>query len=234
MSSAAVLSYIVQLKDGVDKAIHLEWLKGYLGKNSRVIHIYEQFKHLYAAEFDKETLAFVRASPDVQDVQEDSDAHISPSKECTHIVQVKKGADMAKHLQWLQEHLSGESSVVHVFDHLNMYAGIFDDKTIALILGSSDVQAVEKNGPAHILPVPGPGVAAFAALPPILPISDKYIITLKEGVDKKKHFHWLREHMTSDCEVTDVLHSLNMYIGRFNEETVQVIRTSSDVKHVTK
>ncbi|OBZ73258.1 hypothetical protein A0H81_06727 [Grifola frondosa] len=66
-------SYIVRLKPGVDKSVHLTWLRERLGRNSEITHDYNAgFLNAFAGKFDEETLNFLRASPDVENISEDS------------------------------------------------------------------------------------------------------------------------------------------------------------------
>ncbi|OBZ71070.1 hypothetical protein A0H81_08992 [Grifola frondosa] len=64
-------SYIVRLKPGVDKSVHLTWLRERLGRNSEITHDYNAgFLNAFAGKFDEETLNFLRASPDVENISE--------------------------------------------------------------------------------------------------------------------------------------------------------------------
>nr|BAC57455.1 serine proteinase [Grifola frondosa]BAC57966.1 serine proteinase [Grifola frondosa] len=66
-------SYIVRLKPGVDKSVHLTWLRERLSRNSEITHDYTSgFLNAFAGKFDEETLNFLRASPDVENISEDS------------------------------------------------------------------------------------------------------------------------------------------------------------------
>ncbi|OBZ72820.1 Proteinase R [Grifola frondosa] len=66
-------SYIVRLKPGVDKSLHLTWLRERLSRNSEITHDYTSgFLNAFAGKFDEETLNLLRASPDVENISEDS------------------------------------------------------------------------------------------------------------------------------------------------------------------
>ncbi|KAI0357074.1 subtilisin-like protein [Trametes cingulata] len=66
-------SYIVRLKDGVDKAGHLKWLKERLSTTSRITHDYPvEFSNSFAGKFDEETLRVLRASDEVERISEDA------------------------------------------------------------------------------------------------------------------------------------------------------------------
>ncbi|OBZ72814.1 Aqualysin-1 [Grifola frondosa] len=65
-------SYIIRLKSGVDKSVHLTWLRERLSRNSEITHDYHSgFLNAFAGKFDEETLNFLRASPDVENISED-------------------------------------------------------------------------------------------------------------------------------------------------------------------
>ncbi|OBZ73261.1 Proteinase R [Grifola frondosa] len=65
-------SYIVRLKPGVDKSLHLTWLRERLSRNSEITHDYASgFLNAFAGKFDEETLNMLRASPDVENISED-------------------------------------------------------------------------------------------------------------------------------------------------------------------
>ncbi|TBU26394.1 hypothetical protein BD311DRAFT_762557 [Dichomitus squalens] len=69
-------SYIVALKDGVDKEAHLKWLRERLSEQSRIENDYS-FLNSYSGIFDDETLAVIRASPDVSRIEEDAQIRLS-------------------------------------------------------------------------------------------------------------------------------------------------------------
>ncbi|KAI0776909.1 hypothetical protein BD413DRAFT_490999 [Trametes elegans] len=66
-------SYIVRLKDGVDKAQHLRWLSTRLGAASTITHDYPAaFANAYAGTFGEAALDALRRSPDVARIAEDA------------------------------------------------------------------------------------------------------------------------------------------------------------------
>ncbi|KAI0366477.1 serine proteinase [Pilatotrama ljubarskyi] len=66
-------SYIVHLKDDVDKARYLRQLKGQLGANSTVEFDYPSgFANAFAGTFEEESLNIIRASSEVESIYEDA------------------------------------------------------------------------------------------------------------------------------------------------------------------
>ncbi|PSS34004.1 hypothetical protein PHLCEN_2v1908 [Hermanssonia centrifuga] len=66
-------SYIVKLKDHVVKTNHLSWLSQHLGASSAVTHAEwdTDFLHGFAGTFSTVALNALRASPDVEYIEED-------------------------------------------------------------------------------------------------------------------------------------------------------------------
>ncbi|KAI0357075.1 serine proteinase [Trametes cingulata] len=66
-------SYIVHLKDNVDKSRYLRELNGQLGANSSVEFDYPSgFANAFAGTFEEDTLNYIRASSDVESIYEDA------------------------------------------------------------------------------------------------------------------------------------------------------------------
>ncbi|KAI0357076.1 hypothetical protein OH77DRAFT_126188 [Trametes cingulata] len=66
-------SYIVHLKAGVDKAAHLEWLRGRFAEGDEITADYPaRFSNSFAGKFCEATLDDLRASPDVESISEDA------------------------------------------------------------------------------------------------------------------------------------------------------------------
>ncbi|KAF6753433.1 hypothetical protein DFP72DRAFT_901673 [Ephemerocybe angulata] len=63
-------SYIVHLQTGVDKEAHFRALRLHLHGTSDIKDDYK-LRDMYSGTFDEETLDFLRASPDVERIEED-------------------------------------------------------------------------------------------------------------------------------------------------------------------
>lgn len=59
-----------------------------------------------------------------------------------------------------------------------------------------------------------------------------YIVHLKASVDKDAHLQWLRQRLSGNSEIKDNYSFLNAFSGTFNEDTLSVLRTSSDVDRI--
>ncbi|EMD30989.1 hypothetical protein CERSUDRAFT_120200 [Gelatoporia subvermispora B] len=68
-------SYIVRLKENVDKRTHLGWIRQRLSRNSSITYEYSDALRAYAGTFDEATLEHLRASPDVEEIYEDAIGH---------------------------------------------------------------------------------------------------------------------------------------------------------------
>ncbi|KAG8937172.1 subtilisin-like serine protease [Tulasnella sp. 418] len=66
-------SYIVKLKDGVNKKLTLAWLQGHLGSNSSVTFDYESnFINGFAGKFSSDTLDALASNKDIESISEDA------------------------------------------------------------------------------------------------------------------------------------------------------------------
>ncbi|CDO71600.1 hypothetical protein BN946_scf184911.g70 [Trametes cinnabarina] len=72
-------SYIVKLKDGVDKSVHLDWLTAHHGHGATVTHPEWESNvlHGFAGILDENALNALRANPDVEYIAEDGIVHIN-------------------------------------------------------------------------------------------------------------------------------------------------------------
>ncbi|KAI0774216.1 serine proteinase [Fomes fomentarius] len=59
-----------------------------------------------------------------------------------------------------------------------------------------------------------------------------YIVHLKAGVHKDTHLQWLRQRLSGNSEIKDNYSFLNAFSGTFNEDTLAVLRASSDVDRI--
>ncbi|KAG8938447.1 hypothetical protein FRC03_007246, partial [Tulasnella sp. 419] len=66
-------SYIVKLKDSVNKKLTLAWLKSHLGPDSFVTHDYEgSYFNAFSGRFNAETLQALAGNKDVEYISEDA------------------------------------------------------------------------------------------------------------------------------------------------------------------
>ncbi|KAI0366479.1 hypothetical protein BV20DRAFT_649057 [Pilatotrama ljubarskyi] len=66
-------SYIVHLKPGIDKAAHIEWLRGHFAEDDKITFDYPAaFSNSFAGKFCQETVDALRACPDVESISEDA------------------------------------------------------------------------------------------------------------------------------------------------------------------
>ncbi|OSD03397.1 serine protease [Trametes coccinea BRFM310] len=72
-------SYIVKLKDGVEKSAHLDWLAAHHGDGATVTHPEweSDVLHGFAGTFNADALNALRANPDVEYIAEDGIVHIN-------------------------------------------------------------------------------------------------------------------------------------------------------------
>ncbi|TBU37440.1 serine proteinase [Dichomitus squalens] len=66
-------------------------------------------------------------------------------KESSYIVHLKASVDMAAHLQWLRQRLSGDSEINDDYSFMNAFSGKFNEQTLAALRASSDVERIEED-----------------------------------------------------------------------------------------
>ncbi|KAF6753519.1 hypothetical protein DFP72DRAFT_1046626 [Ephemerocybe angulata] len=137
-------SYIVLLKEDVDMDAHFGALRPHLVGISEIKDNYE-YLNAYLGTFSEETLNFLRASPDVEMIEEpylsSSMADSAPTidmarttegnkkETTTYIITLKKGVDKDAHFAALRPHLF-DSEIKDVFKHLDAYSGTFSEATL--------------------------------------------------------------------------------------------------------
>jgi len=75
-------SYIVKIKDDVDKKDTLHWVKEHLDRDSKIVHDYEPaFFNAFAGFFSRDVLRLLRERDDIEYIREDAIADLARTPE---------------------------------------------------------------------------------------------------------------------------------------------------------